>query len=105
MGTGPSTGIGRFQRWVHQILDLDKPALGNQISNGLHPTISGEVGRSFAVGSAVLRPFVEAQAGAETLLRAGADLTVGRFGAGSLMVRDVVTGQRYSTIAGADDPG
>lgn len=98
MATGPATGIGRFQGWVHNILDLDDPDLDRQISNGLHPMLSAEIGREFALGGARLRPFVEAQAGYETLARAGFDLTFGRFGEGRLMLRDMTTGQRIAGI-------
>lgn len=105
VGTGPGTGIGRFQRWAHDLFGLDEPDLDNQIANGVHPTVSAELGRSFSLGTAVVRPFIEAQAGVETLVRAGADVTIGRFGTGGLLIRDATTGQRYSAIAGEDAPG
>ncbi|MFN3972494.1 MAG: lipid A-modifier LpxR family protein [Gemmobacter sp.] len=105
VGTGSATGVGRFQSWVHGILDLPKPALGNQIPNRIHPTLSAEVGRSLSLGGAQLRPFVEAQTGIETYLRAGADVTIGRIGTGALMLRDPTTGQRYTGIRGRAEPG
>lgn len=105
--TGPQTGVGRFQRLVHQMLGMPKPrVLGNQIANGWQPTAEAEIGRSFHFGDAVtLRPFAEAQIGGENLLRVGGDLTIGSFGAGSLMVRDTVTGQRVEGIAGTAGQG
>lgn len=105
VATGPSTGMGRFQTWAHNILDLPKPDLSDQIADRLHPTLSAEIGRNLTIGPAQVRPFVEAQAGIETFLRAGADLTFGRFGSGALMLRDTTTGQRYAGIRGDRSPG
>ncbi|MDR5654912.1 lipid A-modifier LpxR family protein [Ruixingdingia sedimenti] len=104
---GPQTLVGRFQRGAHQMLGHDRPmVLGNQIGNRLLPTLSGEVGLPLVLADGVsLRPFVEGQAGAETYLRAGADMVVGRFGEGGLMLRDVGTGQRYRGVPGATVPG
>ncbi len=100
VGTGPATGMGRFQTAVHGALNLPEPDLTNQIPNGIHPTLSAEIGRSLPLGAGTVRPFVEAQAGIETHVRAGADLTFGRFGAGGLLLRDTTTGQRYAGIRG-----
>lgn len=105
MGTGPSTGIGRFQTWAHNLFDLDKPDLRRQIPNGLHPMLSAELGREFALGGARLRPFVEAQAGYETLVRGGFDLTLGQFGQGRVMLRDLTTGQRIAGTRRDDQHG
>jgi hypothetical protein len=98
VATGPMTLVGDFQRGVHGLFGMPSPdpALANQIGNALHPTALAEMGLPLSLGSSmVLRPFVEAQAGAETFVRAGADLTVGALGRGDLMLRDVPTGQRY----------
>lgn len=103
---GPQTGLGRFQQWVHDIFALPEPDLSDQIGNRLMPTLSAEVGRSFALGAAAsVRPFIEAQAGAESFVRAGADLTFGQFGEGALMIREPVTGQRYAGIRGTHGRG
>ena len=48
-----------------------------------------------------MRPFVEIQAGAETLARIGGDLQFGRLGLDELMLRDTTTGQRYRVNRGA----
>ena len=48
----------------------------------------------------MVRPYVAAEAGVETLLRAGGDLEIGHFGDQSVMLRDEVTGQRYRAVAG-----
>jgi hypothetical protein len=100
--TGPQTGVGKFQKAVHKLIDLPEPqVLGNQIANGLHPTLVAEIGRSFSLGTAgTVRPFAEAQIGAETMVRAGGDIVLGNFSTGALMLRDSGTGQRYRAIAG-----
>lgn len=105
--TGPQTGVGAFQREFHEAFDYPRPrVLGTQIPNGLHATLSAELGRDFAMGQAVtLRPFVEAQAGIEDFARAGVDLTLGQGFAGALMTRDPVTGQRVQGVAGPDAEG
>lgn len=102
VATGPMTGLGDFQTALHDVLGVDRASdatLAGQIENGIHPTAVAEFGRTFSIGDATeLRPFVEVRAGAETMLRAGADLSIGRVGTGELQVRDPVSGQRYRTI-------
>lgn len=105
VATGPMTGLGDFQTALHDVLGVDRASdatLSGQIEDGIHPTAVMEFGRTFSFGeSTELRPFVEARAGAETMLRAGADLSIGRVGTGELLVRDPVSGQRYRTIQNA----
>lgn len=100
--TGPMTQIDEIQDGLHDIFGgpgVSQRVRGAQIGNDVNPTLVLEAGREFALGgSAQLRPFVEARAGVETMLRAGADLSFGRAGLGGLMVRDSVTGHRYRTI-------
>ena len=99
---GSSTGLGRFQDALHDLGGIARPSSGvlaNQIGNQVRPTFVMETGRSVDLSpTANLRPFIEARAGAETLLRAGFDLSFGQVGKGELLVRDPVTGQRYRTI-------
>ncbi len=103
---GPQTGISRFQRWIHRIVGMDKPNTDNQIGNEIRATVSGEVGRSFALAPSLsFHPFLAAQAGVETLVRAGGDLVIGHFGEQAVMLRDGVTGQRYRAVAGNLDSG
>ena len=103
--TGPQTGIGDFQSWLHSVLNVPKPDQSDQIGNDFHPTVNAELGRSFAISDAMtMRPFMAAQAGVETYVRAGGDLVIGSFGKGSLMLRDEVTGQRYRAVDGAHIP-
>lgn len=103
--TGPMTGMGGFQDWIHNILGVTRPqVLGSQIGNGVHPTLTVEAGHPFALGRGNFRPFVEGQAGVETLVRVGADLTFGPASRGGVRVRDVVSGQRLAPV-GADASG
>ena len=119
VATGPQTGMGQFQTWVHRYTgDVIPAVLGSQIANGFHPTGNIEIAREIELiggdsGSVRFRPFLEAQAGVETYLRVGGDFTFGNLGRGDLRVRDVVTGQRiigvradraggFSFVIGAD---
>lgn len=73
---GDSTGLGSFQRSIHQELDITEPSaavLNNQIANAIYPTIHAGVSKSLRSDKTLIRPFIEAQAGAETLVRVGAD--------------------------------
>ncbi len=100
--TGPQTGLHDLQDALHDLAGIAGPSPGvraAQIGNGVHPTLVVEAGRDLPLGAAAtLRPFVEARWGDETLLRAGADLTLGRVGRGELLIRDAVGGHRYRAI-------
>ncbi len=105
--TGPQTGVGGFQSWAHGLAGAPGPGgLDQQISNGFHPTLGAELGKTFTFSNNTsIRPFGELRAGDETLLRVGGDLVIGGFATGSLMLRDTVTGQRYRAIEGDGAPG
>ena len=107
--TGPQTHLDDVQEGLHDIFGGDDPSSAvkaGQISDDVDPALVAEAGREFRLGgTARLRPFVEARAGVETLLRAGADLTLGRFGQGGLLARAPVSGQRYSVIEEAPYQG
>jgi hypothetical protein len=105
--TGPQTGLGEFQKNIHDRFGFESPqVLDDQIPDGFHPTALFEIGRGFWVSDTlVLRPFAEAQAGVESYLRVGGDLSVGRQWFDSLLVRDSSTGQRYVTVRGNRTPG
>lgn len=100
--TGPQTGLSAFQVGLHDLMGVtaaSKSVTDNQIDNGIHPTFVGEAARSFSFGNAaVVRPFVETRWGLESMIRAGADLSIGTVGQGELLVRDPVTGQRYRVV-------
>lgn len=97
---GPQTGLDDFQDFTHEILGQTEPGVfGNQIGNGVFPTISGEVGRELALADGVrLRPFIEAAAGVESFVRVGGDLVIGQYGRNALLLRDTTTGVRYSAV-------
>lgn len=107
--TGADTGLGSLQRELHDLLGVDAPSdatLDAQIGDGFHPTLVAEMARVVPIsGDMTLRPFLEGRAGAETLLRAGIDLTVGRIGQGELLIRENATGQRYRVIQNAQYEG
>jgi hypothetical protein len=105
--TGPQTGLDEFQKVTHDILGLTDPGvLSTQIGNAFYPTLSGEIGHSFALTDTIrLRPFAEAQAGVETFVRVGSDIVFGRYGQNALLLRDTTTGQRYSGIDLDQTPG
>lgn len=100
--TGPQTGLDGLQDFIHDNLGgqgVGGAARRRQIGNHVYPTAVAEMGRTLSLGgAATLRPFAEARAGVETLVRVGADLTFGGALAGELLVRDPVTGQRYRTV-------
>jgi len=99
--TGSQTGLDDFQGFLHDIVggdDLSPGVRRNQVGNEFHPTGVVEAGRSFTLGPVRLRPFAEARVGVETLVRAGADITIGGLTRGELLVREPVTGQRYRAV-------
>ncbi|WP_299648754.1 lipid A-modifier LpxR family protein [uncultured Tateyamaria sp.] len=99
---GPQTRLDEFQDAFHDTFNIVPPSdavRDAQIENDIRPNLVAEAGRSFQVGKASsLRPFVEARAGVETLVRAGVDFTYGGLGQGELLVRDGVSGQRYRVV-------
>lgn len=99
---GPQTGLLQFQRNLHRILGFPIPTLDNfQIGNAVRAQVSAEYGRTWQIGGVAVRPFAEAQAGPEDLLRAGVDLTFGSVGADDLMTRLPATGHRVPLVRGS----
>lgn len=94
--TGEMTGVGQFQKAMHELLGAPVPTiLDDQIPNHVYPTALVEFGYPIVMASNLqLRPFVELQGGVETLARVGADLHFGVAGSVDLFVRDVTTGHR-----------
>lgn len=95
--TGPQVGLSTLQGAIHDVISAPgpEPALPGQIPNGVHVQGSSEAGWRFDLGPRLsVRPFVEGQAGIETLARAGVDLQFGATAADLLFLRDTVTGQR-----------
>ena len=101
--TGPQSGVSAFQDWLHHRLGVTggEASYANQIGNAAWPTVSAEIGKSFALGQhRSLRPYATAMVGLESWVRLGGDYSFGHFGQGAVMVRDMTTGQRYRTVAG-----
>ncbi len=101
LAIGPQTGLSRFQESYHSAFSLPRPTTRNELPDQFAVQGGAEVRYTYRLGpSASLRPFVEAQSGAEDLVRAGADLIVGGIGQGDMLLRDVATGQLYrGTVA------
>lgn len=95
--TGPQVGLSTLQAAIHDVIRAPgpEPALPGQIGNGLHLMASAEAGRRLDLSPRLsARPFIELQAGVETLARAGVDLRFGVASTEPLLLRDVVTGLR-----------
>lgn len=104
---GPQTGISSLHGDLHDLLGLPTPTIfGGQIDDDAFLTATAEFGRTLELGgTGQFRPFVEAQAGAETLLRVGGDFTFGGYASNALLLRDNSTGQRYRAVRGDQVPG
>lgn len=108
VATGSETGLGQLHSWFHDRLNIVPPSdkvLEAQIGNKIHPTVSFEVAQPMALGRAVLRPFVSAQAGVESFVRLGGDLMFGPAYDNPVLLRDVTTGQLYQGLQQRSTPG
>lgn len=102
---GDQTGMLSFQSGFHHLFGAGEFGSVSQIGNATYPTLVGELGKSIELSEhALMRPFVAAQAGVETFIRAGVDVEFGQLCIGNLKIRDVTTGQRYPAIACRDAP-
>ena len=97
MFIGPSTGVSDFHEGFHDFLSMPKPVgPATQLGDATHFGLTGEMSRQITTGdNTTLRPFIEVQAGIETLARVGADFIWGSVGPDDLLLRDSVTGQLY----------
>ena len=106
---GPQTGISSFQEQMHELFGATMPSaavLDNQIPNRILPTALVEAARPVALRPGLtLRPFVEAQAGAETFVRLGGDLLIGPGFTQGVVLRDVTTGMLYQGHRAQDSTG
>lgn len=105
---GDSTGLGALQKNIHKELDLAVPSttvLNNQIANAIYPTIHAGISKNLYGEKSLLRPFAEAQAGAETFLRVGADVIFGKAMMHDFLLRDSVSGQLISHAKADDSKG
>lgn len=107
--TGPMTGLSDLQHFVHDLIDRDVPSAATKadmIPNGFHPGLVFEYGHPLQLSSTTeLRPFAELRTGDETLIRSGVDLYIGGVAENDLLIREQVTGQRYSAVQGDQLPG
>ena len=101
---GPQTGLSDFQEWYHDLFSLPAPnGVDNQLGNATYFSGTADVVWPVALSrSATLRPFIEAQAGVENILRVGADVVLGPVGQRDLWLRDGPTGQLYRGIEAAE---
>lgn len=105
VATGPQTRLDQVHKGAHDLVGIAPPSpttLANQIGNGLYPTVTAEAAWPVALGQARFRPFVQAQAGIETLVRVGGDFLLGGYGTDALLLRDVTTGQLYPGVRGSE---
>lgn len=104
---GDQTGLRDVHADIHDA--LNQPVVNSQnfqVENEilLHGTL--EIAREADLGgNRYVRPFIELQAGVETLARVGYDVTLGNFGQDGLRLRDPITGQRFAGISAAEDQG
>lgn len=104
--TGEQTGLMSLHDRIHRTFGGSDVDLSNyMIEDGIYLNATVEAARTLDVGRATLRPFVEAQAGVETFVRAGADLRFGRYDPTSFLIRDATTGQRVVGISGGSVGG
>ena len=97
VAVGPSTRMSQFQEYYHDTFSLpDPPHVDQQLADAIWFNANVSASKQFQVNDTLsVRPFVQAQAGVEDLMRAGADVWVGAIGQQDLKLRDVVTGQLY----------
>jgi hypothetical protein len=114
--TGPQTGLADLQDRWHERFSAPNPSdavIAGQIGDALYPAVTVEYARPIRFGPrALIRPFVEVQAGVEQIARVGADVILGPVAQRDLLIRDHPTGYLYrvtnagvtgvSLIAGLD---
>lgn len=102
LALGPQTGVSDFQEGFHDLFGLDAVrGVPLQLGDAVHVGATLELAYPVRIAETVsLRPFVEAQAGIETLARVGADIVVGPVGHEDLTTRDVVTGHLIRVVPG-----
>lgn len=99
--TGEQTGLMDLHDGIHRTFGGSDVDLSNfMIDDGVYLNATVEGARTLEWGNSEVRPFVEAQAGLETLVRVGADLRFGNYDPEAFLVRDTTTGQRVVAIPG-----
>jgi len=101
VAVGPQTGLAEFQNRFHDAFGLRQPATQNPLADDVFVSGTAAAVYRYRFSDMMsLRPFVEASAGSEDLVRVGGDVLIGAVGQDDLLLRDVVTGQLYQ---GTDD--
>ncbi|WP_420857638.1 lipid A-modifier LpxR family protein [Marivivens marinus] len=99
---GPQTRVSDLQAAFHDMFSLpslSNAVVDNQIADAFYFSGTAELSWPLHLSeTTVLRPFVEAQAGVEDMVRIGGDIMLGEAGQGGLWLRDVPTGQLYPGI-------
>jgi hypothetical protein len=104
--TGEQSGIRRLQGAIHEQLSMPRMNIGDhQVADGIYLHGTAEIARSLRWDRGELRPFLELQAGVETMARVGVDVTFGTLGEGGLRLRDPITGQRPEGVVGGGAGG
>ncbi|HID67344.1 MAG TPA: DUF2219 family protein [Roseibacterium sp.] len=104
--TGDQTGLMGLHDGIHRTFGGSSVDLANfMIEDGIYFNGIVEGARSLEWGAANVRPFLEVQAGFESLVRAGVDLRFGNFDDEALLIRDPITGQRLIGVPGDNGGG
>jgi hypothetical protein len=100
---GPQTGLSDFQQRYHDWFSFPAPlGVDSQLGNATQLSGTADVVWPVSLGPmATVRPFIEAQAGVENILRVGTDVVIGPVGQHDKWLRDGPTGQLYRGIQSA----
>jgi Uncharacterized protein conserved in bacteria (DUF2219) len=105
VAVGENTGVSAFQRFVHEeFLGERLQGFAPELGDALYPAFIGEMGMPMEIGEGnSLRPFVEVEAGLETFVRTGVDLSIAANCPSEIRIRDVATGFRYRAAGACAD--
>lgn len=96
---GEQTGLHELQAAIHDVIGVPPPSqatLATYIPNDIYLAGTIELAQRVPLNDrTLLRPFMEVQAGVETLLRVGGDLHFGVLARDEALIRDVSSGHRY----------
>ena len=94
---GPQTGVSALQETFHDLFSIPDPqGTDTQLENAFLASGTAELSWPVRVSETVtLRPFVEAQAGVETLARVGGDVVLGPVGQQQVSGKNNQAGQSF----------
>ena len=100
---GPQTNLYRIQEAIHRALGMpySERAAELQIEDKVYLAVNNEFARTYDLGRASARPFIETHIGMETYVRGGLDLTIGDWPADRLVTRDITTGHLLPFVQNA----